>query len=88
MDSVYQSDVSCIREKLQGMDGAPESGNRKNIIWAFRAYVSYPVGLLFFVQPLTVIFPKYAKWDPALYSFYVFTIGAVFAGLTTLLPMR
>lgn len=41
------------------------------------------VGLLFFVQPLIGIIPKYAKWEPAMASFYLLTINAILAGLTT-----
>lgn len=41
------------------------------------------VGLLFFVQPLIGIIPKYAKWEPAIASFYLLTINAIIAGLTT-----
>jgi PST family polysaccharide transporter len=41
------------------------------------------VGLLFFVQPLIGIIPKYAKWEPALTAFYLLTVSSIFAGLTT-----
>jgi PST family polysaccharide transporter len=41
------------------------------------------VGLLFFVQPLIGIIPKYAKWEPAIASFYLLTLNAILAGLTT-----
>lgn len=41
------------------------------------------VGLLFFVQPLIGIIPKYAKWEPAILAFYLLTVSSVFAGLTT-----
>lgn len=41
------------------------------------------VGLLFFVQPLIGIIPKYIKWEPALIAFYLLTVSSIFAGLTT-----
>lgn len=41
------------------------------------------VGLLFFVKPLVGIIPKYGKWEPALMAFYLLTITAIIAGLTT-----
>lgn len=41
------------------------------------------VGLLFYVQPLIGIIPKYSKWEPALFAFYLLTVSSVFAGLTT-----
>lgn len=40
-------------------------------------------GLLFFVQPLIGIIPKYGKWEPAIFAFYLLTVSSVFAGLTT-----
>lgn len=39
--------------------------------------------LLFFIQPMVQIIPKYAKWNPALTSFYFFVVAAAIAGLTT-----
>lgn len=41
------------------------------------------MGLLFFVHPMVQIIPKYAKWNPALMSFYFFVVAAAVAGLTT-----
>ncbi len=41
------------------------------------------VGLLFFVEPLIGIIPKYSKWEPAIMAFYLLTVTALFAGLTT-----
>lgn len=41
------------------------------------------VGLLFFVAPLIHIIPKYGKWEPAVFSFYLLTISSILAGLST-----
>lgn len=41
------------------------------------------VGLLFFVEPAVTIIPKYGKWEPALISFFMFVIAAIFAGFST-----
>lgn len=41
------------------------------------------VGLLFFVRPLIGIIPKYAKWEPALFAFYLLTVTAIFASFST-----
>lgn len=40
-------------------------------------------GLLFFVQPMVEIIPKYGKWEPALVSFYLFVFSSAIAGLST-----
>ncbi len=41
------------------------------------------VGLLFFVRPLIDIVPRYDKWEPALLSFYLFTVTAAVSSLST-----
>ncbi len=40
-------------------------------------------GLLFFVHPMVEIIPKYAKWEPALVSFYLFIFSSALAALST-----
>ncbi|MDO8451415.1 MAG: oligosaccharide flippase family protein, partial [bacterium] len=49
------------------------------------AFSMFPlsVGLLFFMRPLISFLPKYAKWEPALFSFYLFVIASVLSGLST-----
>lgn len=41
------------------------------------------MGLLFFVQPMVELIPRYAKWNPALLSFYLFVVTSAIAGMTT-----
>ncbi len=40
-------------------------------------------GLLFFVEPMVHLIPRYIKWEPALVSFYFFVGAAVLASLST-----
>ncbi len=40
-------------------------------------------GLLFFVEPMVNIIPKYLKWEPALVSFYLFVFSSAIAALST-----
>jgi len=40
------------------------------------------VGLLFFVRPLMDFVPRYDKWEPALFSFYVFTVASAVSSLS------
>jgi O-antigen/teichoic acid export membrane protein len=49
------------------------------------ALTMFPIsaGLLFFVGPAVGIIPKYGKWEPALLSFALFVVSAVFAGFST-----
>lgn len=41
------------------------------------------IGMVFMVKPLTEIIPRYEKWQPALFSFYLFTFSAVLATLSS-----
>lgn len=47
--------------------------------------VIFPIsmGLLFFVRPLILLVPRYEKWEPALLSFYLFTVASAIASLST-----
>ena len=41
------------------------------------------VGLLFFIEPAVSFIPKYSKWYPALFSFYLFVITSLVASFST-----
>lgn len=41
------------------------------------------VGLLFFVRPMVEIVPRYSKWEPALFSFYLFVIVSAISGISS-----
>lgn len=41
------------------------------------------IGLLFFVRPMVEIIPRYGKWEPAIFSFYLFAVGSAIASLST-----
>ena len=41
------------------------------------------ISMLFFIQPAITIIPRYEKWQPALLSFYIFSIGSLVASLNT-----
>jgi len=51
----------------------------------FLALLTLPiaVGMGFLVKPFIEVIPKYAKWEPALLSFYLFTISSVLAALSS-----
>lgn len=42
-------------------------------------------GAMILIDSLVKIIPKYSKWDPALFSFYLFSISVVFASVSSLL---
>ena len=39
--------------------------------------------LVFLIQPMVYIIPKYLKWEPALFSFYFFAFAAIFAAFSS-----
>jgi lipopolysaccharide exporter len=39
-------------------------------------------GMLFFVSPLVSLIPRYAKWEPALFSFAIFSVASAFSALS------
>jgi O-antigen/teichoic acid export membrane protein len=41
------------------------------------------MGLLFFIEPAVSLIPKYGKWYPALFSFYLFVITSLVASFST-----
>ena len=55
-----------------------------NTVFAL-AFTMFPmtVVLLYFVSPMVHIVPRYAKWEPALLSFYLLGVTAAIAGLST-----
>ncbi|MFH0749578.1 MAG: oligosaccharide flippase family protein [Candidatus Gottesmanbacteria bacterium] len=47
------------------------------------AMVPISVGLLFFIEPAVKLIPKYGKWEPALFSFFLFVLASILAGFST-----
>lgn len=39
--------------------------------------------LLVFIHPMVDIIPKYSKWEPAVYAFYLYTLSSVFAAFSS-----
>lgn len=70
--SRLQHDVTLLRKAIE-----------KTIFGLSLTMLPISMGLLFFVQPMVDIIPKYAKWTPALTSFYFFVVASAVAGLTT-----
>ncbi len=51
----------------------------------FLAFLILPISifLIFLIKPIVFLIPRYGKWDPALFSFYLFVISGIFASLST-----
>ncbi len=82
MDSVIRVTFPAF-SRLQDHKDHLRAAIEKTLFGLSTAIFPISVGLLFFVQPLIGIIPKYAKWEPAILAFYILTISSVFAGLTT-----
>lgn len=82
MDSVIRVTFPAFA-RLQDSKEHLRAAIEKTLLGLSMTMLPISIGLLFFIQPLIDIIPKYAKWEPAIFSFYLFTIGAIFAGCTT-----
>lgn len=82
MDSVIRVTFPAF-SRLQEHTEQLRSAIEKTLFGLSVAIFPISAGLLFFIQPLIGIIPKYAKWEPAVTAFYILTISSVFAGLST-----
>jgi len=51
----------------------------------FLSLLSFPiaVGMMFMIHPIIEVIPRYIKWEPAILSFYLFTISSILATLSS-----
>lgn len=82
MDSIIRVTFPAF-SRLQHDSALLKKAIEKTIYGLALTMLPISMGLLFFVHPMVDIIPKYAKWNPALPSFYFFVIAAAVAGLTT-----
>jgi len=69
--------------RLQGMADKLRKGINKSMFFSSILIFPMAVGLILLMKPLIYVIPKYIKWEPALFSFYLFVIAAVFASIST-----
>lgn len=82
MDSVIRVTFPAY-SRLQHDKTLLEKALNKTIFGLSAAILPISTGLLFFVQPMVGIIPKYGKWEPALISFYIFVFSSAIAALST-----
>lgn len=82
MDSVIRVTFPAFSRLQQSRE---HLGNAIGKILFGLATTMFPisVGLLFFIGPAVTLIPKYSKWEPALFSFSLFVIASILAGLST-----
>ncbi len=69
--------------RLQNNQQALRKAIEKSIFFITLVIFPILVGMSVFIKPLTMVVPSYAKWQPALYSFVLFTISIGWAALSS-----
>lgn len=82
MDSVIRVTFPAF-SRLQHAGKSLGAAVEKTLFGVSGAIFPITVGLLFFVQPLVQIIPRYGKWEPAIFSFNVFAVSSAIAALST-----
>lgn len=57
----------------------------KAIFFVFLLTLPVVLGEMIMIDTLVKIIPKYSKWQPALFSFYLFSVSVIFASISSLL---
>lgn len=82
MDSVIRVTFPAF-SRLQASGENLTKAIEKTLFGISLSILPITVGLVFYIQPLVGLIPKYTKWEPALPSFYFFAAAAFIASLTT-----
>lgn len=82
MDSVIRVTFPAY-SRLQHDKKLLEKAIDKTMFGLSAAILPISTGLLFFIDPMVELIPKYAKWEPALVSFYLFVFSSAIAALST-----
>ncbi len=82
MDSIIRVTFPAFA-RLQHSKGLLRKGIEKTLFGLSAAIFPISISLLFFIRPLIDLIPRYEKWEPALVSFYLFTIASAIASLST-----
>ena len=70
--SRLQHDMALLKKAIE-----------KSILLLSLLTLPIAVGMVFMMRPFIDVVPKYSKWEPALLSFYLFTISSVLAALSS-----
>lgn len=82
MDSVIRVTFPTY-SRLQHDKKLMEKAIDKTLFGLSSAILPLSTGLLFFVHPMVGLIPRYAKWEPAIISFYLFVFSSAIAALST-----
>lgn len=82
MDSVIRVTFPTY-SRLQDAPERLTKGINKTIFFVMLFIVPISIGMIAIIQPFIHSIPKYEKWDPALFSFYLFVISSAIAAVST-----
>jgi O-antigen/teichoic acid export membrane protein len=82
MDSIIRVTFPAF-SRLQSAREQLARGIEKTLFGMSLAILPVTVGLLFFIDPLIHLVPRYAKWEPAVMSFYFLALASAVASLST-----
>jgi len=82
MDSVIRVTFPTF-SRLQHDKAVLGKAIEKTLFGLAATIIPISVGLLFFIEPAVALIPKYAKWYPALFSFYLFVLTSIVASFST-----
>ena len=69
--------------RLQGNKDVLRRAIEKSIYFISLAIFPILVGMSVFIKPLTVVFPNYQKWQPAVFSFVFFALSVAWSAIST-----
>lgn len=69
--------------RLQNNPDKLSRGVNKTLFFLMLFIIPMSIGMVFLIEPLVHLIPKYEKWLPAVPSFYLFVIAAAVAGIST-----
>lgn len=58
-------------------------GIKKTLFVLMFIIIPVSLGMIFLIKPIIYLIPRYTKWEPALVSFYLFTIVSAVAGISS-----
>lgn len=82
MDNVIKVTFPAF-SRLQNNPAALKAALEKSILFLSLLILPMSVLMIILIRPAVYLIPKYLKWEPALFSFYLFVLANLFSALST-----
>lgn len=82
MDSIVRVTFPTY-SRLQDNKEALSRGINKTFFFILLFILPISVGMVIVIEPFVSLVPKYDKWSPALFSFYLFVFSSIIAAIST-----